>query len=92
MESLPGQEDTILDLTSRDRIDLSRIDADLTAPGDQAFAFIGTAAFGGAAGELRYEAMGEDLLVSADADGDGVADLAVKVRNLTQLTATDFIL
>ncbi|OWJ67835.1 calcium-binding protein [Inquilinus limosus] len=91
-ESLPGQEDTILDLTSRDRIDLSRIDADLTAPGDQAFAFIGTAAFGGAAGELRYEAMGGDLLVSADADGDGVADLAVKVRDLTGLTAADFIL
>ncbi|WP_342236868.1 calcium-binding protein [Inquilinus sp. OTU3971] len=91
-ESLPGQEDTILDLTSRDRIDLSRIDADLTAPGDQAFAFIGTAAFSGVAGELRYEAVGEDLLVSADADGDGVADLAVTIRDLTQLAAADFIL
>lgn len=91
-ESLPGQEDTILDLTSRDRIDLSRIDADLTAPGDQAFAFIGTAVFSGAAGELHYEAVGEDLLISADADGDRVADLAVKVRALTQLADSDFIL
>jgi len=91
-ESLPGQEDTILDFTSRDRIDLSRIDADLAAPGDQAFAFIGAAAFSGAAGELRYQAVGADLLVSADADGDGVADLAVKVRDLAQLAASDFIL
>ncbi|MGF6230726.1 Ca2+-binding RTX toxin-like protein [Inquilinus ginsengisoli] len=91
-ESLPGQEDTILDLTSRDRIDLSRIDADLGAAGDQAFDFIGMAAFSGAAGELRYEAVGSDLLVSADADGDGVADLAIKIRDLTQLAASDFIL
>ncbi|WP_225771396.1 calcium-binding protein [Inquilinus sp. Marseille-Q2685] len=92
VESLPGQEDTILDFTFRDTIDLSRIDADPAAPDDQAFAFIGAAAFSGTAGELRYEAMGADLLVSADANGDRVADLAVKVRDLTQLAASDFIL
>lgn len=92
VESLPGQEDTILDFTSRDRIDLSRIDADLTAAGNQAFHFIGTVAFSGAAGELRYEVRGDDLLVSADADGDRVADLAVKVLDLTQLAEADFIL
>lgn len=92
VESLPGQEDTILDLTSRDRIDLSRIDADPATAGDQAFAFIGTTAFSGAAGELRYEAVGADLLVSADADGDGMADVAVKLRDVAQLAASDFIL
>lgn len=92
VESLPGQEDTIIDFTFRDTIDLSRIDADLTTAGDQAFAFVGTAAFSGTAGELRYEVRGADLLVSADADGDRVADLAVKVRDLTQLTESDFIL
>lgn len=92
VESLPGQEDTILDFTFRDTIDLSRIDADLTTAGNQAFTFVGTAAFSGAAGELRYEVQGADLLVSADADGDRVADLAVKVLDLTELTAADFIL
>ncbi|MGK9165141.1 M10 family metallopeptidase C-terminal domain-containing protein [Inquilinus limosus] len=92
VESQPGQEDTILDFTFRDTMDLSRIDADLTTAGNQAFTFIGTTGFSGAAGELRYEAVGADLLVSADADGDLVADLAVKVRDLTELTAADFIL
>lgn len=92
VESLPGREDTILDFTFRDTIDLSRIDADQTTAGNQAFAFVGTAAFSGAAGELRYEVVEEDLLVSADADGDRVADLAIKIRDLTQLAAADFIL
>lgn len=92
VESLPGQEDTILDFTFRDTIDLSRIDADLTVAGNQAFAFIGTVAFSGTAGELRYEAVGDGLLVSADADGDRVADLAVKVRDLAALAESDFIL
>ncbi|MFE0757366.1 calcium-binding protein [Inquilinus sp. NPDC058860] len=91
-ESLPGQEDTILDFTFRDRIDLSRIDADLTTAGNQAFTFIGTAAFTGAAGELRAEVRGDDLLVSADADGDRAADLAVEVLGLTELAGDDFIL
>ncbi|MGK9233811.1 hypothetical protein KXS07_19915 [Inquilinus limosus] len=94
VESLPGQEDTILDFSTDDgdSIDFSRIDADLTAAGNQAFSFVGTAVFSGAAGELRYEMQGDDLMVSADADGDHVADLAVKVRDLTALAAADFIL
>ncbi|OWJ67836.1 calcium-binding protein [Inquilinus limosus] len=94
VESLPGQEDTILDFSAGDGdgIDLSRIDADLTAAGNQAFTFIGTAAFSGIAGELRYEIRGDDLLISADADGDRVADLAVTARDLTQLAASDLIL
>ncbi len=43
-----------------DRIDLSLIDANSTggAPGDQAFAFIGSAAFSNVAGQLRYEQSG----------------------------------
>ncbi|MGK9165142.1 M10 family metallopeptidase C-terminal domain-containing protein [Inquilinus limosus] len=92
VESLPGQEDTILDFSTDDTIDVSRIDADLTTAGNQAFTFTGTAAFSGAAGELRYEVQGSDLLVSADADGDRVPDLGVKVLDLTALTAEDFIL
>ena len=37
-----------------DRIDLSAIDADVYAAGNQAFTFIGTAAFSGTPGEIRY--------------------------------------
>ncbi|MFE0757365.1 calcium-binding protein [Inquilinus sp. NPDC058860] len=93
VESLPGQEDTILDFTFRDTIDLSRIDADLTTAGNQAFAFIGTAAFSGTAGELRWAfGNGYGRLVSADADGDGAADFAFRIREPADLTESDFIL
>ena len=40
--------------SEHDRIDLTTIDADKTAGGNQAFDLIGTAAFSGAAGELRF--------------------------------------
>jgi Ca2+-binding RTX toxin-like protein len=37
-----------------DRINLSFVDADVYAPGNQAFTFIGTAAFSGTPGEINY--------------------------------------
>ncbi|MGK9170556.1 hypothetical protein KXR53_29935 [Inquilinus limosus] len=92
VESLPGHEDVVLDFSIRDILDLSRIDADQTAPGDQAFAFIGTAAFSGTAGELRYERQGTGLLVSADADGDAQADMAVVFERLAEIAASDILL
>ncbi|WP_342236867.1 calcium-binding protein [Inquilinus sp. OTU3971] len=92
VESLPGEEDTILDFSISDTIDLSRIDADLTTAGEQAFAFIGTADFSGSAGELRTEVVGNDLRLLADADGDQVADFAVTVTGVTGMAKDDFIL
>ena len=63
------------------RIDLSSIDADANAAGDQAFNFIGSDAFSGAAGELRavFDAGSSIWTVSGDVDGDGLADLAIHV-------------
>lgn len=99
VESLPGREDVVVDFSARDILDLSRIDADQTAPGDQAFAFIGAAAFSGTAGELCTERRGDGLLVSADADGDGWADMQVILeptwyqgQTLTRLDADDVLL
>jgi Ca2+-binding RTX toxin-like protein len=46
-----------------DRIKLSGIDADLYAAGNQAFTFIGTAAFSGTPGELRYYHVGGDTFI-----------------------------
>ena len=37
-----------------DLIDLNAIDADVYTPGNQDFTFIGTAAFSGTPGEVRY--------------------------------------
>ncbi len=55
-DSLPGHEDQITDFSSleHDHIDLAGIDANTQATGDQAFGFIGSTAFSGVAGQLRY--------------------------------------
>jgi Ca2+-binding RTX toxin-like protein len=75
-----------------DRIDLSIIDADTAVAGDQAFGFIGTAAFSGAAGQLRAETSGGDTIVEADVDGDGTADLRIALTGAVNLVAADFVL
>jgi Ca2+-binding RTX toxin-like protein len=46
-----------------DRIDLSAIDANTAASGNQAFIFRGTGAFSSAAGEVRLNVVGPDTLV-----------------------------
>jgi RTX calcium-binding nonapeptide repeat (4 copies) len=86
--------DTIYDFSrkQRDRIDLSAIDADTHVAGDQAFAFIGKAAFHGAAGELRYDRISGGVLLRGDVDGDGRADFAVVVKGLSALGKGDFLL
>lgn len=53
---------------------LEGIDANTTVAGDQAFTYIGTAAFTGTAGELRHD--GD--FIYGDVDGDGVADLVIE--------------
>jgi Ca2+-binding RTX toxin-like protein len=70
-----------------DLIDLSLIDADTTAGGDQAFSLIFDAAFSGTAGELRFDAN----LLQADTDGDGNADFEIGL-NTAVLAADDFVL
>ncbi|MEA3054198.1 MAG: hypothetical protein QOG72_3101 [Sphingomonadales bacterium] len=76
--------DRILDFASGvDKIDLSRIDADLFTAGDQAFHWIGSGAFtaGGAAsaGELRAWQFNGSWYVEGDMDGNGSADLVIQL-------------
>ena len=81
--------DTITDFEHLgDRIDLATIDADTGTWSNQAFAFIGSAAFTNIAGELRYDAG----LVAGDVDGDGIADMEIEIANFAVLTVDDFIL
>jgi Ca2+-binding RTX toxin-like protein len=75
-----------------DRIDLAAIDAGEATEADEAFAFIGAAAFSGAAGELRATVVNGVSLVQGDCDGDGSADFAIRVDSAVPLAATDFIL
>ncbi len=73
--------DRVLDFSSvqGDRIDLSTIDANSGVAGNQAFSFIGGAAFTGVAGQLRVQASGTNQLVYGDVNGDGVADFLIVV-------------
>jgi Ca2+-binding RTX toxin-like protein len=90
-ESRADASDT-LSFGTGDRIDLSFIDADPANRANDAFAFIGSAAFGGKAGEIRVEGGGSAWLVQADQDGDSIADLVISVASAQPLTAADFIL
>lgn len=78
-----------------DRLNFLLLDADAATAGDQAFSFIGTAAFAATGiGQIRYTNSGTDLLVQADVNGDGIADMEIILQGLNggTLTAGDFIL
>ncbi len=93
-DSAGAAYDTILDFmtSEQDRIDLSSIDANSPAGGNQAFTFVNTAAFSGVAGELRYDKLASDSCIYADVNGDKKADLAVRLDDAVTLTKDYFIL
>jgi serralysin len=75
-----------------DVIDLSGVDADSTLAGDQAFTFIGTAAFHSVAGELRFALSGTSIVLSGDTNGDGIADFTLTLSGVTTVAGGDFVL
>jgi Ca2+-binding RTX toxin-like protein len=77
---------------SGDKIDLHAIDANSGVGGNQAFAFIGTQGFHNVAGELRYEVVGGFTFVSGDMDGDGLADMMIRLAGSHVMAASDFVL
>ncbi|MBC2776021.1 S8 family serine peptidase [Parasphingopyxis marina] len=89
-----SQTDRITDFSQAesDRIQLVGIDADTTVGGTQDFTFIGTDAFSGAAGELRYQQIGGETRIFGDTDGDMVADFAIRIEDTVTLVVGDFIL
>jgi Ca2+-binding RTX toxin-like protein len=74
-----------------DRIDLAAIDANPTLAGDQAFTFLGTGAFTGAPGELRYFASAGDVFLRATIPGS-VSSFEVRIAGITVLAAGDIVL
>ncbi len=84
-------------MSGTDRIDLSRIDANSLAAGDQAFSWIGSNAFAGtgatSAGELRAFESGGYRWVEGDTNGDGSADFAIRFQiGTAPLVQSDFLL
>jgi Ca2+-binding RTX toxin-like protein len=80
-----GSETTIVDfaMADGDVIDLRSIDASPALDGDQAFVWIGAAAFGNVAGEVRFDG----TALAGDMDGDGAADFVVAFSEVVSLTA-----
>jgi hypothetical protein len=76
-----------------DVIRLVEIDANLNAPGDQSFSFIGTSAFS-AAGQVRFFADGTgNTIVEGNIDNNAGADFQIELHNFVgQLQASDFLL
>jgi hypothetical protein len=90
-ESTAAKRDVIRDFgTGADVIDLRAIDGDEGTPGNQAFVFLGADAFTATAGELRVARGGS--LVLGDTDGDGAADLVIRLAGAPTVTEDDFIL
>jgi Ca2+-binding RTX toxin-like protein len=88
-----GTRDQIVDFAAgSDEIDLATIDANTTAGGNQAFAFIGAAAFSGVAGQLRAVQSAVNTVVSGDINGDSVADFQIQLNTVVALSAGDFVL
>ena len=92
-DSTAASADVIVGFQSGvDKIDLSRLDANSNAAGDQAFAWIGGAAFHGVAGEVRAYDVGSTRWIEGDTDGDGDGDFAFMFQTVTPLEPGDFIL
>ncbi|WP_454916875.1 beta strand repeat-containing protein [Xanthobacter sediminis] len=82
--------DTIADFsaTQGDRIDLSAIDASSATSKNDAFVYIGSKAFSGTAGQLRFS--GGYLM--GDVNGDKVADLSIKIAGAGSLDRNSIVL
>ncbi|MGF6230853.1 Ca2+-binding RTX toxin-like protein [Inquilinus ginsengisoli] len=75
-----------------DRIDLAAIDARFTVAGDQAFSFIGTAAFTGVTGQLHHRHDSGRTIVSGNVNGNRTADFNITLTGTINLVAADFVL
>ncbi len=85
--------DTIDDFSEieGDLIGLAALDADSGVAGDQAFTFIGNAAFS-AAGQVRAEVIGGMTVVSGNVNADLGADFAVRLSGSHTLSGANFVL
>ena len=89
-QSIGVNQDTITDFVSgTDRISLSQIDANVNVAGNDAFTFIGSAAFTGP-GQVRYDA-GTGLL-QANINGTFAPELQIQLSGNPTLVAADIIL
>lgn len=75
-----------------DTIDLSKIDANSNRAGDQAFKWVGYAAFTGTAGEGRVYQAGDNTVLALDFNGDAKADMKIMFDNHPVIGIYDLVL
>jgi Ca2+-binding RTX toxin-like protein len=77
-----------------DKIALNLVDANtVNGTADDAFTFIGTAAFAKVAGQLRFGTdINSNTFVQGDTNGDGQADFLISLTGSKNLVASDFVL
>ncbi|KQV31147.1 M10 family metallopeptidase C-terminal domain-containing protein [Rhizobium sp. Root1204] len=94
LDSKIKQMDMITDfnLAQKDKIDLSLIDANSKVQGDQSFVYLGSKAFTGKGGELRFEKAKSDTYIYGDVNGDKKADFAIQLDDAVALSKGYFIL
>jgi Ca2+-binding RTX toxin-like protein len=90
--SMPGgsKRDVITDFraTSGEKIDLSAIDAYTNTPGNQTFAYIGSRAFTGKRGEVRFSAG----LLQVNTGTDRSADMEIQLAGVGAIGVSSLIL
>lgn len=75
---------------AEDVIDVSQIDADASASGNQTFAFIGTAAFTGP-GQIRVQTSGSHTLIQLNTNADLAADMEILSLDGSAFAPEDYI-
>ncbi len=91
MSQIGGNERITDFATGVDKIRLSEIDANTGVAGNQAFTFIGAAAFTASRASCGPTAQGGVNYVAGDVNGDGVADFTINLGTGTAVV-TDFFL
>jgi Ca2+-binding RTX toxin-like protein len=86
-----GGTDTITDFAKGDRFDFRSFDADTSTPGIQALTYLGGQAFTGSDGEMRIVKTTSLTSILVDKDGDGDADLTIRLKGKYALSAADFL-
>jgi serralysin len=86
--------DTILDFNplAGDLIDLSGIDANIIAAGNQAFTFIGAAAFSGTPGEINFVQVNGDTIIQLQTGQAVDVDMAIRIPGIGTPEASWFVL
>jgi Ca2+-binding RTX toxin-like protein len=75
-----------------DRISLLEVDADVYAAGNQAFTFIGTAAFSGTPGEVRYYHLGADTYIEMQTGTSADVEGVIRIDGIHTPDASWFVL